>query len=252
MIILKAGGSAITDKRKPCTPRLDVMRLIAEQLRDIDEPVILVHGGGSFGHIPAKQYALSEGYRSPEQLTGLAETKEKMEVLNNIFIKILNHTINVIPLQSSACFITKNKEIAAFFSRPVTRALDLGMTPVLYGDTVFDETLGFCILSGDRIITALSKEFRTRKVIFGTDVDGIYDKDPKKYSDARLIKEFSLKAFSAEIGEIDDVTGGMRGKLGEIKKIVHRGVEVDIINITTSGTIAAAVKGDIHGTRVVP
>lgn len=252
MIIIKAGGSAITDKLRPCTPRIDVMELIAEQLKVIEDSIILVHGGGSFGHFPAKKYKLNEGYISPEQIKGFSETKEKMEVLNNIFIKILNQRVNTIPVQSSACIITKDKEIFKFFSEPISKIISFGAIPVLYGDTVFDEKIGFCILSGDKIIYELSRIFHPKKIIFGTDVDGIYDKDPKKYKDAELIKKLSLKEFSAEIGDIDDVTGGMKGKLEEIKRVVKLGIEVDIINITEKGRILESLQEDFKGTRIFP
>lgn len=250
MIIVKAGGSAITDKLRPYTPRIYVMELIADQLKEIGDSIILVHGGGSFGHFPAKKYRLNEGYMSPEQIKGFSKTKEKMEVLNNIFIKILNQKVNAVPIQSSACIITKNKEIFKFFSEPISKIISFGAIPVLYGDTVFDEKLGFCILSGDKIIYELSRIFKPEKIIFGTDVDGIYDKDPKKYKDAELIKELSIKEFSIDIGDIDDVTGGMKGKLEEIKRMVKLGIEVDIINITEKGRILEALDKDFKGTRI--
>jgi len=250
MIIIKAGGSAITDKLRSYTPRIDVMELIAEQLTLIKDSIILVHGGGSFGHFPAKKYRLNEGYMFPEQIKGFSETKEKMEILNNIFIKILNQKVNAVPIQSSACIITKNKEIFKFFSEPISKIINLGAIPVLYGDTVFDEKIGFCILSGDRIIYELSRIFKPKKVIFGTDVDGIYNKDPKKYKDAELIKNLSIKEFSIDITDVGDVTGGMEGKLEEIKRIVKLGIEVDIINIVLKGRIIESLQKDFKGTRI--
>ncbi|MEA1994270.1 MAG: isopentenyl phosphate kinase [Euryarchaeota archaeon] len=251
MIIIKAGGSAITDKSSEDTPRRDVMERIADQLQEVGS-VILVHGGGSFGHFPAREYNLANGYRSPDQIKGFSKTKEKMEILNNIFIDILNKKVNAVPIQSSACIITKNKEISTFFSDPIKKAVDLGMIPVLYGDTVFDKKIGFCILSGDRIIYELSRVFSPEKVIFGTDVDGIYSKNPKEFPEAELIKELSLREFSAEIADTNDVTGGMKGKLREIRRIVDQGIEVDIINITEEGRITASLHNECIGTTVIP
>ncbi len=252
MIIIKAGGSAITDKSQQDTPRRDVMEEIAVQLQELDKSVILVHGGGSFGHFPAKKYRIHEGYHSSDQLTGFSHTKEKMEALNNIFIKILNKRVNAVSVQSSACIVTKNNEITRFFSDPIMRILDLGMIPVLYGDTVLDEAMGFCILSGDRIIQKLCSVFPPERVIFGTDVDGIYTKDPKIDENAELIEELSLSEHSAELEDTGDVTGGMSGKLREIEKIVRQGIEVDIINITKKGRILACMSKEFRGTRVGP
>ncbi|MFI5416812.1 MAG: gamma-glutamyl kinase, partial [Nitrososphaerales archaeon] len=50
MILIKLGGSIITNKEKPLSPRISTIDKISKQLKKIHEPIILVHGGGSFGH----------------------------------------------------------------------------------------------------------------------------------------------------------------------------------------------------------
>jgi isopentenyl phosphate kinase len=47
MILIKLGGSIITNKKKPLFPRIATIHKISKQLKKINEPVILVHGGGS-------------------------------------------------------------------------------------------------------------------------------------------------------------------------------------------------------------
>ncbi|MCW3995717.1 MAG: delta 1-pyrroline-5-carboxylate synthetase [Candidatus Bathyarchaeota archaeon] len=46
-------------------------------------------------------------------------------------------------------------------------------------------------VTSDSIALYLADKLQAKKVLLVTDVDGVYDKDPKKYSDARLIKQLS-------------------------------------------------------------
>ena len=56
--------------------------------------------------------------------------------------------------------------------------------PVLYGDVVLDveDKIKMAVLSGDQIVKYLAENLKPKKVVLGSDVDGIYNKDPKKYS----------------------------------------------------------------------
>ena len=73
LILLKLGGSLLTDKDKPNSIRKDVVKSAIQQIINADEKIILIHGGGSFGHPLAKKYNISEGINSniPNQILGL-------------------------------------------------------------------------------------------------------------------------------------------------------------------------------------
>ena len=49
----------------------------------------------------------------------------------------------------------------------------------MYRDVVFDTLQGCAILSGDTLGEILAANFPPRRFIFVTDVDGVYDCDPK-------------------------------------------------------------------------
>ena len=51
MILIKLGGSIITNKEKPLAPRKKTIENISKSLRKIDEPIIIVHGGDHMGII---------------------------------------------------------------------------------------------------------------------------------------------------------------------------------------------------------
>jgi isopentenyl phosphate kinase len=110
--------------------------------------------------------------------------------------------------------------------------LDRGYIPQLYGDVVLDETADFSICSGDQIIAKLAGKIKPNRVIFLTDVDGVYADDPRK---------------SKKSGLASDVTGSMAGKLREIKDIK---CEVTICNGLKPGVFLKCLQGENVGTRV--
>jgi isopentenyl phosphate kinase len=100
----------------------------------------------------------------------------------------------------------------------------------------------------------LAKEFKPSRVIFCADVDGVYDADPKKHPDARLLKsvnEDSLRLLKDETS-YTDVTGGMVGKLRNMMRMADLGAEIMVINGFAEGRLSAALKGErVIASRVV-
>lgn len=249
MIIVKLGGSAITDKSRDFTPRLNVIESAAEQISRIEEKTILVHGGGSYGHPVAKKFGLHLGFRDWAQIEGVSRTRYSMTQLNQLIIStLIEKGVPAVSIQPSACFLCENRRISLSFLDPLEKLLDLACTPVLYGDVVTDVRMGFCILSGDQIVSYLARKFTPRKVIFGLNVNGLYTRDPQ-YEDAALIEDITFSDLdSVSGGEIGDVTEGMKGKLAEILQM--KGIEVDLINLMKDETLAKAVHGEVEGTRI--
>ncbi len=256
--VVKLGGSAISEKgRKRATPKKDVMERLAQEIFSTRLPCVIVHGGGSYGHPLAKRYHLVEGYKSPKQLEGVAETHQSMVALNSIvtdaLIKVGCPALAVSP---SSCFTTDNSRIDSAFLEPITSALQLGCTPVLYGDMAFDKRLGFTILSGDQIASYLARKLKAKRLVFALELDGVYTKDPS-LKGARLIQRLSLnklvrlaaRASSETNG--NDVTGGMRQKLLESIPAVREGITVCFAGVSREGNIRSAIKGnDFKGTLV--
>jgi isopentenyl phosphate kinase len=251
MIIVKTGGSAITDKTLPFTPRYHVIKGVAEQVSQYTGEVIIVHGGGSYGHPLAKEYRLQRGFSNPNQVMGVAKTRLSMMELNTLVVSLLiDGGIPAVSVQPSASFICRDTRISACFLDPVRNLLNLPAVPVLYGDVVTDEAMGFCILSGDQIVSYLASVFHPDRVIFGLNTEGLYTKDPL-YEDAELIQSISFSDLATISGEeTGDVTRGMKGKLAEIASMAGMGVEVNLINLTKKGTLLRALRGSVEGTII--
>jgi isopentenyl phosphate kinase len=257
-IVLKLGGSVITDKKKPLTPNLEVIERLADEISQANvSSLIIVHGGGSFGHPFAKQYTLAEGYKDPSQITGFSETHRAMTKLNSLVMEaLIAHGINAVVVQPSSCVITKAGRIQSMELKPIKRMLKLKLVPVLYGDVVLDSEKGFSILSGDQLVSALAINFGSSRIIIGGDVDGLYTADPKANPSARLIQcvtleELNAKKHAIEGSKATDVTGGMLGKIIELIPAIRQNIQALIVNATKSLRIYKALKEeDVIGTII--
>jgi isopentenyl phosphate kinase len=249
--VLKLGGSVITNKEKQLTPNLPAIgRLASEISRANVSPLVLVHGGGSFGHPIAKQYSIEEGYKDQSQIMGFSKTRQAMTTLNKLVVdSLIQHNIPAVAVQPSSCIITKQGRIRVMEERPLRKLLEMGFVPVLCGDAVLDSDEGFAILSGDQLVSSLATRLEAERIIIGIDVDGLYTSDPKTDSKARLIQHIApheLRKVQHEIEEVrvTDVTGGMLGKVVELIPVVEKGIQVIIVNAAKPSNVYKALKGE--------
>ena len=89
LVFVKLGGSVITDKLRPSTAQPDVIRQLAGELKAAlvaspDLRVLLGHGSGSFGHIPAQEHRVRQGIPPGADWWGYAETGAIAARLNRI------------------------------------------------------------------------------------------------------------------------------------------------------------------------
>jgi isopentenyl phosphate kinase len=258
-IILKLGGSAITDKSAELAAKTEIINRLAEEIKRADlDNLIIVHGGGSFGHPTAQKYGIKEGYKQdPAQKLGFAETHHVMTVLNGLVMDALIwHELPAISIAPSSCFITENCRIK-FFDETVLKSMQkMTFTPVMYGDAVLDEKLGFTILSGDQLAVYLALKYKASKIVLGTDTDGLFDSDPKTNPNAKAYSHLTLaelKAIQPKLGKASgtDVTGGMAGKIAELIPAVEAGVHVTITGATKGLSILRALTDkSVMGTEI--
>lgn len=229
LFIIKLGGSVITYKSHP-TGKLRIKRIkeIAKEIKQAQEEkkfnLIIINGVGSYGHPVAKKYNTVRGIKNKEQLRGFCEIKYIVNFLNTKINEIfLDAGLNVFPCQISSSVIQDKGRIFSFNTDNIKQLIQQGIIPVLSGDVVTDKSWGGSICSGDRSALYLAGEFKAERVLFASDVDGIFDRDPHQYKNAKLIPEinkrnFSETAYLVKKSSYVDVTGGMKGKLLEIKK----------------------------------
>jgi isopentenyl phosphate kinase len=251
LIVIKLGGSALTDKGIIYTPRTSIIESSAEQIREICKKfaLVLVHGAGSYGHIPVKRFKLENGLKSPKQVKGLAATKFKLleweSILDATFLK---HRVPVAPFLASDFIVAMNGRIVTSELRPLEKWLQLGCVPSIGGDIVTDTAKGFCVLSGDQIAAFIAIKFNAKKLIYGVDVDGVFDSNPKLNTKAQILKNLTPSSAArlvskAASGTTPDVTGGMAGKIREAIPAARHGIPVYFVNLTKKDRLRKVTLG---------
>lgn len=235
MILIKLGGSIITNKEKPISARRKTIENLAKSLKKIGEPIIIVHGGGSFGHYWSVKYDMHTKEKKYD-LRGVAIVKNSMIELNKIILDLmLKNKLNPYCLPPTD-FMSGNKPILKKV-KEIEKIAKSGLIPVTYGDALWYGQKKTFILSGDKIMTHIAKILKPRLCIFALNEDGLYSNLKSK----KLIYE--LKGEHPLISENKmDVTGGMTRKVEEAMKISKIGIDVFFVNGNKPERIVKAIK----------
>jgi len=100
----------ITHKEKPLKPNLPAIRRLAKEVASAKlASLILVHGGGSFGHPLAKRYKIKDGFNGKvSQLLGFAKTHQAMLALNKLVVdSLIKEKIPAVAVSPSSFIMTK-------------------------------------------------------------------------------------------------------------------------------------------------
>lgn len=247
MILVKLGGSVITDKSRLRSFRKGACERLAREMRPaLREGLLVVHGAGSFGHIMAKRHELHKGFKRKSQLEHVAGVQRDVRELNLMVLgALIDNGVRAVSVPPAAASTFDRGAVKSFSEEAFASLVGLGLTPVTFGDVVPDVSMGFSICSGDLMMLELARAFRPRLAVFCADVDGVFDRDPKTDEDAELVPVVgpsSLSRFSGRSVNAD-VTGGMRGKLERMLAISSHCEKCMIVNGNVRGRLEGAVRG---------
>ena len=251
MLLVKLGGSVLTDKTRLRTPRPTAIRRLARELAAVREPLLVVHGAGSYGHILASRHRLNEGGSSPTRRAAAARVQADVRELDRLVVDALNRAgLASVPIPPSAVLALDDGRVSTMDLTPFLEFSSMEFTPVTFGDVVRDIRRGFSVCSGDLMMLELARAFRPNRAIFAADVDGLFTADPKRRRDARLLetvgpKDLSRIEFSSS--SRTDVTGSIEGKVRRMFEIAEHAGECVVIN----GNVKNRVRDALRGRRVV-
>lgn len=260
LLVIKLGGSVITYKdSKIPKARISNIKQLVEQVKELFSggfQIILVHGAGSFAHGFVKKYKLQHGMKTDQQKKVFSQVKNSMLKLNGIIMDYLFRAKLKAKSFAPHNFITQEAgKLNNFDITLIKRYLKENQIPVLFGDMVLDDKWGCSVLSGDTIATYLAKRLKADKVIFLSDVDGIYTSDPKKNPKAKHLAEITNENLTQVLKYLsltrrDDVTQDMLGKILEIKNNL-KGLEVVIARGLKKECLLQAAKHAQVGTKLL-
>jgi isopentenyl phosphate kinase len=239
MIIVKIGGSAITDKSKGIfnKAKIDKIDFVAKTISEnLSDSLVLVHGVGSFGHPYVEKYDLL----NVKNIEGIVKAHLSCKDLNTIVCrKLLEYGLKPFPVHPMTSFKIVNSNLV-FDMGIFENALEEGMIPVVNADLVYNvDRRWFEIFSGDNIVLELAKKFEANRIGFATDVDGVLIDGEV----ADVITEEDVEKIGCADGK-SDVTGGMREK---VLKVLRSGLKAYVFNVTDLGSF---LRGKSVGTLI--
>jgi isopentenyl phosphate kinase len=256
LILLKIGGSLITDKSSPRTARPSNMRFIAEQIAaayaaNPDADFIIGTGAGSFGHFTAGEYGLREGASTPEQFYGMAITHNAVRELSTMMAKELTDVkVPAFSLSPAGLLVCTDGAVSTRNLQPMDQLMAHRCVPLVHGDTMLDTTRGATILSTEQVLheclATYKQNYEVISVIYLLDVDGLLDKNGEVIPELKAGEDITVLANLPH-----DVTGGIAGKVASAREAAPLASQVYLVRGMAGGALAKAIAGKNVGTRIL-
>lgn len=187
---------------------------------------VVVGGGNLFRGLEASSRGVD---RTMADYVGMLAT-----VMNSLLLQSALETIDVVARVQSAI---EMREVAEpFIQRRAIRHLEKGRVVIFAGGT------GNPFFTTDTAAALRAVEIKADVIIKATKVDGVYDRDPVKFPDARLFKKISYTDVLTKSLSVMDATA--------ISLCRDNRLPIVVFNLLKSGNIKGVICGQAIGTAV--
>lgn len=249
-IVVKVGTSTLAHP----TGRLNIQRMeklckVLSDLKNMGHEIILVSSGAiamGFGKLNLSERPKDVPTKQASAAVGQCEL---MYIYDKLFTEY-NHT--VAQLLITAPDIEEGGVRKQNFHNTLARLLELGALPVINeNDTISTEEFG--IGDNDTLSAIVAVTIQADLLILLSDIDGLFDGDPRKNPDAKLIdtvEKIDEHIISLGGGSGSNLgTGGMATKLRAAQMATAAGCEMVIANGQSPEVLYDVAVGKRVGTR---
>ena len=177
---------------------------------------------------------------------GMEAATKGMERVTGDYLGMLATIMNAISLQDALekedvetrtlSAITVSQIAEPYIRRRALRHLDKNRVVIVAGGT------GNPYFTTDTAAALRAKELKANVLLKGTKVDGVYDKDPVLYSDAKKYNEISYSEVLKKNIRIMDLTA--------ITLCKENALPIQVFNINKSGDLKKVILGESIGTII--
>jgi isopentenyl phosphate kinase len=208
--VLKLGGSVITQKDRRETLDGPALDAAADAVAAHADDLVLVHGGGSFGHPHAADHGIDTA-RGTHDAAGALAVHTAMKALNGFVVRRLHdRDVRALPVHPFSAAARDADGALSMTVDPVRTLLGEGFLPVLHGDGVAHAGEGVSVLSGDEVVAHLARALPADRVGLCSTVPGVLDADGAVVD---RVESFDDVADALGGSDATDVSGGMAGKV---------------------------------------
>ncbi|TQE00666.1 hypothetical protein C1H46_013715 [Malus baccata] len=229
-VLLKVSGEALAgDHTQNIDPKvtMEIAREVASVTRLGIEVAIVVGGGNIFR---GSSWVGSSGLdQSSADYIGMLAT-----VMNSIFLQATMESIGI-PTRVQTAF--RMSEVAEpYIRRRAVRHLEKGRVVIFAAGT------GNPFFTTDTAAALRGAEINAEVVLKATNVDGVYDNDPRCDPNARLLENLTYQEVMAKDLSVMDMTA--------ITLCQTNKIPVVVFNLNKPGNISKAIKGEKVGTLI--
>ena len=153
--------------------------------------------------------------------------------------------------------VLNNRKTYLNLRNSIETLLKLSVVPVLNeNDSVSTDEIGSAFGDNDRLSALVASKIDADLLIMLSDIDALYDKDPRKFADAELIPtvyEITEEIVRNAAGTGSRyATGGMKTKIEAAKIASNAGCRIVLANGKVKNVIGRIIAGEQIGTLFMP
>ena len=248
-IVVKVGTSTLTHS----TGRLNLLRIehltrVLSGLKNMDKEVILVSSGAVGVGMAKLNMATRPKETREKQAAAAVGQCELMGIYGRLFAEYGYKVAQILMTKDVLDHAEREENV----TRTINTLLSYGAIPIFNeNDPVSSYELEFG--DNDTLSAVVSVVSRADVLIILSDIDGLYDKDPRESDEARLIR--TVRTITPEIEEMAGGTtsglgtGGMATKVSAAKIATEKGIDVIITNGDHPEVLYDILEGKPVGTR---
>lgn len=201
LTILKFGGTSLNNEEKIN----NIIKIVKEKIKNEEQLVIVVSAIGRTPESYATDTILSNIDKN-YQKNHKQETDLLMscgEIISSVIIsnKLTNKNINALPVTASKLGIITNNNFGdakpiKYKPKYLKNLINNNIIPIVTGFQAITKNGDITTLGrggSDTTATILADMLNAKKIEIYTDVDGVYDKDPNKYKDAKFYEKLTYQ-----------------------------------------------------------
>ncbi|HBG78022.1 MAG TPA: glutamate 5-kinase [Phycisphaerales bacterium] len=153
--------------------------------------------------------------------------------------------------------VLSNRKTYLNLKNAIETLLTLGVVPILNeNDCVSTAEIGTAFGDNDKLSALVASKLDADVLIILSDIDCLYDKDPRKFPDAKPVKavyeitDEILKSAGAAGSKFS--TGGMKTKIAAAQIAANAGCRIVLANGRTKNVITKIIAGSDLGTVFMP
>jgi len=245
--VIKVGSGLIAPDGKDCSSKytLPIAGFITE-CRNMGREIILVSSGAVASGLSTQPEMLKRNQRTIIERQALAAIGQTLLMAS--WSRFFDFPCSQILLTYDDI---NNRRRFVNAKNTIKKLLEFGTLPIVNeNDTVATEELK--VGDNDNLAAYVAMLSEADLLIICSDIDGLFDEDPKKNKNAKLIQvveKIDRSIYALASGSKNPIaTGGMRTKIEAAHKATVRGIDTIILNSTKRKVFDYLLNGKLAGT----